>query len=47
MGAGQVRADRQLTLQRSQRLAHMTGAAWFFVSLAAHARTGGGSCGRG
>jgi hypothetical protein len=38
----QLRTDRQLALERSQRLAHMTGANWFFVSLAAHARTGGG-----
>jgi Replication-relaxation len=37
----QVRAGRQVALQRSQRLAHMTGANWFFVSLAAHARQGG------
>ncbi len=37
-----VRAGRQIALQRSQRLAHMTGANWFFVSLAAHARRGGG-----
>ena len=27
---------------RSQRLGHMTGRNWFFVALAAHARTGGG-----
>jgi len=38
----QVRTDRQLALERSQRLSHMIGASWFFVSLAAHARTGGG-----
>jgi hypothetical protein len=38
----QVRADRQLALAGSQRLAHMIGVNWFFVSLAAHARTGGG-----
>ncbi|HCU95446.1 MAG TPA: hypothetical protein DHU96_23130 [Actinobacteria bacterium] len=38
----QVRAGRQVALQRSQRLSHMTGAHWFFVSLAAHARGGGG-----
>jgi hypothetical protein len=38
-----VRADRQLALERSQRLGHMVGANWFFVSLAAHARrTGSG-----
>src|SRR3984885_10767565 len=34
-----VRADRQLALERSQRLGHMTGASWFFVALA---RRGGG-----
>src|SRR5262249_31175899 len=38
----QVRADRQLALERSQRLAHMVGRNWFFVSLAAEARHGGG-----
>jgi hypothetical protein len=38
----QVRADRQLALERSQRLAHMTGRNWFFAALAAHARAGGG-----
>jgi hypothetical protein len=38
----QVRAGRQLALERSQRLGHMTGASWFFVSLARHAREGGG-----
>ncbi len=38
----QVRAGRQVALQRSQRLAHMTGANWFFVSLAVQARRGGG-----
>lgn len=37
----QVRAGRQIALQRSQRLNHMTGANWLFVSLAAHARRGG------
>jgi hypothetical protein len=38
-----VRADRQLALERSQRLAHMTGVNWFFVALTAHAhRTGEG-----
>ena len=37
-----VRADRQLALERSQRLGHMTGASWFFVALARHAREGGG-----
>ncbi len=40
--APQVRADRQLALERSQRLNHMTGTSWFFVSLARHAREGGG-----
>ncbi len=34
-------ADRQLALERSQRLAHMTGVNWFFVSLTAHARLTG------
>jgi hypothetical protein len=38
----QVRADRQLALARSQRLAHMTGASWFFAALIRHARTSGG-----
>jgi hypothetical protein len=38
----QVRADRQLALERSQRLGHMTGTSWFFVALARHAREGGG-----
>jgi hypothetical protein len=38
----QVRADRQLALERSQRLGHMTGVSWFFVALARHAREGGG-----
>jgi hypothetical protein len=38
----QVRAGRQLALEHSQRLNHLTGANWFFVSLAAHARRGGG-----
>jgi hypothetical protein len=36
--APQVRADRQLALERSQRLGHMTGTNWFFVQLARHAR---------
>jgi hypothetical protein len=40
--APQVRADRQLALERSQRLDHMTGTSWFFASLARHARKGGG-----
>jgi hypothetical protein len=39
----QVRTDRQLALERSQRLAHMTGANWFFAALARHARTSGGT----
>src|SRR5487761_1297539 len=38
----QVRADRQLALERSQRVGHMTGASWFFVALARHAREHGG-----
>jgi Replication-relaxation len=38
----QVRAGRPVALQRSQRLAHMIGANWFFVALAAHARQGAG-----
>ena len=40
--APQVRADRQLALERSQRLGHMTGASWFFVALERHAREHGG-----
>jgi hypothetical protein len=38
----QVRTDRQLALERSQRLGHMTGTSWFFVALARHAREHGG-----
>jgi hypothetical protein len=38
----QVRADRQLALERSPRLAHMTGRNWFFTTLAADAREHGG-----
>lgn len=38
-----MRADRQLALERSQRLAHITGVNWFFVSLTAHARETGSS----
>ena len=38
----QVRADRQLALERSQRLGHMTGTSWFFAALARHAREHGG-----
>jgi hypothetical protein len=37
-----VRAGRQVALQRSQRLDHMTGANWFFVSLPVQAGRGGG-----
>jgi hypothetical protein len=33
-----VRADRQLALERSQRLTHITGTNWFFASLIRHAR---------
>jgi hypothetical protein len=40
--APQVRADRQLALERSQRLAHVVGVHWFFVALVAHARRDGG-----
>jgi len=40
--APQVRADRQLALERSPRLGHMTGRNQFFVALAAHAREHGG-----
>jgi hypothetical protein len=40
--ASQVRADRQLALERSQRLGHMTGASWFFAALARHTREHGG-----
>jgi hypothetical protein len=42
--APQFRADRQLALERSQRLGHMTGASWFFVALARHAHEHG--CGQ-
>jgi len=38
----QVRAGRQLALERSQQLAHMTGRNWFFVALARQARDGSG-----
>ena len=38
----QVRADRQLALERSARLGHMTGRNWFFATLARHARQHGG-----
>jgi hypothetical protein len=38
----QVRADRRLALERSQRLGHMTRTSWFFVALAGHARENGG-----
>jgi hypothetical protein len=37
-----VRADRQLALERSPRLGHMTGRNWFFAALARHAREHGG-----
>ncbi|MGH3304840.1 MAG: replication-relaxation family protein, partial [Streptosporangiaceae bacterium] len=40
--APRVRTDRQLALERSQRLSHLTGANWFFVALAADARADGG-----
>ena len=40
--APQVRTDRQLALERSQRLGHMTGTNWFFVQLTKHAREHGG-----
>jgi protein involved in plasmid replication-relaxation len=40
--APQACADRQLALERSQRLGHMTRASWFFIALARHARDGGG-----
>jgi hypothetical protein len=36
-----VRADRQLALERSQRLSHTVGVNWFFAALAAHARQTG------
>jgi Replication-relaxation len=35
-----VRADRQLALERSQRLAHLVGVNWFFAALAARACIG-------
>lgn len=40
-----VRADRQLALVHSQRLAHLLGVNWFFAALADHARQAGGGCG--
>jgi hypothetical protein len=40
--APQVRTDRQLGLERSPRLSHMTGRNWFFAALAQHARQHGG-----
>jgi DNA-binding CsgD family transcriptional regulator len=40
--APQARKDRQLALERSQRLGHMTGTSWFFVSLVRHGREHGG-----
>ncbi len=36
--APHVRLDRQLSLERSQRLGHMIGVNWFFVALARHVR---------
>ncbi|MBO0814763.1 MAG: replication-relaxation family protein [Actinobacteria bacterium] len=44
-----VRADRQLALERSQRLAHLVGVNWCFAALAATARAAGPgpSCGYG
>lgn len=38
----QVRVDRQLALERSQRLGHMTGVNWFFVALHRHQQRAGG-----
>lgn len=38
-----VRRDRQLALERSQRLAHLVGANWFFAALAGDARAAGES----
>jgi Replication-relaxation len=38
----QARSDRQLALERCQRLGHITGASWFYVSLARRAREHGG-----
>jgi hypothetical protein len=38
----QARAGRQLGLERSLRLSHMTGRNWFFAALARHAREHGG-----
>jgi hypothetical protein len=40
--APQVRTDRQLSLECSPRLGHMTGRNWFFVALAKHACEHGG-----
>ena len=40
--APQARTDRQLGLERSPRLSHMTGRNWFFAALARHAREHGG-----
>jgi hypothetical protein len=37
-----VRADRQLALERSQRLAHIVGLNWFFTALAGQARVTAG-----
>lgn len=40
--APQVRTGRQLALEHSQRLGHMTGVNWFFAQLDRHAREHGG-----
>src|ERR1039457_6778614 len=40
--APQVRTDRQLGLERSPRLGHMTGRNWFFAALVKDAREHGG-----
>ena len=40
--APHVRADRQLALERSPRLGHMTGRNWFFAALVKDARERGG-----
>jgi hypothetical protein len=40
--APRVRADRQLALERSPRLGHMTGRNWFFAALVKDARERGG-----
>src|ERR1039458_9153530 len=43
--APQVRTDRQLGLERSPRLGHMTGRNWFFAALVKDAREHGGGGG--